>query len=70
MNDNTIIITRTLDAHEMDRLKQSLRELWPGQEWTVMHGRMLRDVNDLRQAWGPSEFKDTTTMTPLPRWDG
>jgi hypothetical protein len=69
MNDNTVIITRTLDAHEMERLKQSLRELWPGQDWTVLHGTMLRDVNDLRQAWGPSEFKSNVSMTPLPRWE-
>lgn len=69
MNDNTVIITRTLNAHEMERLRQRLREMWPGQDWTVLHGSVLRDLQDLRQAWGPSEFKDTTTTMPVPRWE-
>ena len=68
MNENTIIITRTLDAREMERLRQRLREMWPNDDWTVLHGRMLRNVEDLRQAWGPSEFKDVS-MTPVPRFE-
>ena len=68
MTDNTIIITRTLDAREMEQLREKLRDLWPGEDWTVMHGRMLRNVEDLRQAWGPSEFKDVS-MTPVPRFE-
>ena len=70
MNENTVIITRTLDAREMERLREKLRELWPGDEWAIMHGRMLRDVGDLRAAAGigPSEWKDAT-MTPVPRFE-
>ena len=68
MTDNTIIITRTLDAREMEQLREKLRDLWPGEDWTVLHGRMLRNVEDLRQAWGPSEFKEWT-MTPVPRFE-
>jgi len=69
MNDNTVIITRTLNAHEMERLRQRLREMFPGQDWTVLHGSMLRDLEALRRAWGPSEFKDVSSMTPVPRWE-
>ena len=69
MNDNTIIITRTLNADEMERLRQRLREMWPGQDWAVLHGSMLSDLEGLRRAWGPSEFKDTTTVMPVPRFE-
>ena len=69
MTHNTIIVTRTLDAREADRLREKLRELWPGEEWTIVHGKVLRDVHE----WGPSEFKavdgDTVSATPLPRWE-
>ena len=70
MTHNTIIVTRTLDAREAQHLREKLRELWPDEDWTIMHGRMLRDVEDLRAAAGigPSEFKGMTA-TPLPRWE-
>jgi len=72
MTANTIIVTRTLDAREAEALRRALRELWPGEDWTIMHGQVLRD------SWGPSEHKmdvsldgpgDNTTLTPLPRWE-
>jgi len=62
MTTNTIIVTRTLDAREAEALRRALRELWPGEDWTIMHGQVLRD------SWGPSEWKDATA-TPLPRWE-
>ena len=72
MTDNTIIVTRTLDAREMERLRRKLRELWPGEEWTVMHGQVLRDVAT-RPSWVPmpAEWKDEgVTATPVPRFEG
>ena len=70
VDDNTIIVTRTLDAREAERLREKLRELWPGEgDWTIVHGQVLRNVRE----WGPSEFKavdsDTASATPLPRWE-
>jgi len=68
MTDNTIIVTRTLDAREAERLRRKLRELWPDEDWTIMHGQVLREVRE----WGPSEWKDegdATTATPVPRYE-
>ena len=71
---NTIIITRTLTADEMFALRRALASLWPDVAWTILHGRMLRSLNDMRAAVGPSEFKeidpDVTTVTAPPRYEG
>ena len=67
MTDNTAIITRALDAHEVDLLRRQLREIWPG-EWTILHGRMLRDEG--KPPPGPAEWKEeTVTATPVPRYE-
>jgi hypothetical protein len=72
MDTNTIIITRTIDANEMSALRAALRLQWPGVAWTIMHGRLLRDIEDARAVVGPSEYKldpDVTTATVPPRFE-
>jgi hypothetical protein len=69
MTDNTAIITRALDAHEVELLRRQLREIWPG-EWTVLHGQLTRDVQKPPLP-GPAEWKDegdNVTATPVPRF--
>ena len=71
MTPNTILITRTLDAHETQRLREKLAQLWPGESFTIVHGQVL-SVADVHRAMsqqpGPSEYK--TTATPWPLFEG
>ena len=77
MKPNTIIITRTLHQNQVDEIRRCLRDIWPGRDWTIHHGQMLRNVEDLQAAVGPSEIKCATeveeygytTATPVPRWE-
>ena len=64
----TIYITRTLDAHDTEALREKLRDLWPGERFTIIHGQCLTPRELFEMHTGPSEYKNTT-MTPLPRFD-
>lgn len=72
MTPNTLLITRTLDANDTQRLREKLAELWPGECFTIVHGQVLTTA-DLHRALsaqpGPSEYKNTLTTTPVPRWE-
>ena len=62
---STIYITRTMDAHDTERLREKLGELWPGERFTIIHGQCLTPQELFAQMTGPSEYK-AQTVTPLP----
>jgi len=76
MTHSTILITRPLTDGEILALRGKLGQLWPGERFTIMHGRV--EVAERREP-GPSEYKvgtesltwdpDRMTLTPTPRFE-
>ena len=65
MKPTTILITRHLSAQDSERLREKLRELWPGETWTILYGELAT----ARPNVGPTEWKDEDTdATPVPRF--
>ena len=65
MNHNTILITRKLNSGDMAALRQKLRELYPGEEWTIIFGEMA--TVEPEAVVGPSEYK-VQDHTPVPEF--
>ena len=70
MTDNTIIVTRDLAPGDAERLRQKLRELWPGEDWTIMRGQVMRETKPTGPAEWKGEGDETMTATPVPRYEG